>query len=97
MGTFETLLWGLAGGVFSELLRLYRDRENLEWAPYLRRPQYLIPTVLMILAGALLTLAYARSDFVLKPLLAVNIGASAPLLIGTLVATAPSIDAGRIN
>ena len=51
----------------------------------------------MTAAGGLLALAYARSDFTLKPILAINIGASAPLLIQTFISQTPPAVPGDVN
>ena len=43
----------------------------------------------MVVAGGGLVVAYIESDIALKPILAINVGASAPLIIRTLVAKVP--------
>jgi hypothetical protein len=43
----------------------------------------------MILAGGVLVWIYHKSGLDLKPIIAVNIGASDPLIIGSLVQTKP--------
>ena len=47
---------------------------------YLRSGFYWLMTMLMIIAGGILTLVYVKSGIELKPLVAINIGASAPLI-----------------
>ena len=68
-----------------------------DWPEYTLKWQYWVVTLLMILAGGLLVIAYLRSQVMVNPIMAINIGASAPLLIGALVSQAPPIPAGRIG
>ena len=91
--------YGMLGGFFAVLLGLFQLRKQ---APdvlpqFLKSWFYWTITLLMILAGGGLVVIYLKSDIPLKPILAVNIGASAPLLIGTFVAQTPSIPPGKIN
>jgi len=51
----------------------------------------------MILSGGGLVVIYMKSSIAVAPILAVNIGASAPLILGTLVAQAPAIAPGNVN
>ena len=86
------ILYGLLGGFFVELLGLYSLRKQAPEAmpAYYKSVLYWTITGLMIVAGGGLTYAYRASGIELKPLLAINIGASAPLLIGSFVRNAPS-------
>ena len=91
---------GLAGRLAAEALKWYRIREELyRGVPdYARSWLYWIITLVMILLGGLLVFVYQRVEGVeLNLLLALNIGASAPLLVGTLTSQAPPIDPGSIN
>jgi hypothetical protein len=54
-------------------------------------------TILMVLSGGGLVVIYMKSSIAVAPILAVNIGASAPLILGTLVAQAPVIPPGNVN
>ena len=88
-------MYGIIGGLFAELLGLYKLRTQAPAAfpSYLRTKFYWIVTAAMILAGGVLVLIYDRSGLVLKPIIAVNVGASAPLIIGSFVQnTPPKID-----
>ena len=58
---------------------------------------YWTVTILMIVSGGVLVVIYIRSSIAVAPFLAVNIGASAPLILGTLVAQAPAIPPGNVN
>jgi len=51
----------------------------------------------LIVSGGVLVSAYLGSGVAMTPLLAVNIGASAPLILQSLVSQAPAIEPGRIN
>ena len=97
MSGWEVFGWGLLGGALSELLGWFRLRDAASLPIYWKRPRYWILTGLMTAAGGLLALAYARSDFTLKPILAINIGASAPLLIQTFISQTPPAVPGDVN
>jgi len=90
------LLYGIAGGVAAEILGLFKLRR--EGAPqYLRSAFYWIVTVAMIALGGGLAWLYVKSDVSLTPILAVNVGASAPLILGQLVAQTPEVAPGKVN
>ena len=55
---------------------------------YIKSPLYWIVTILMVLAGGFL--AYVQGVVGSKPLLALNIGISAPLILKSLAAAVPS-------
>jgi hypothetical protein len=99
MGLLEGFLYGLLGGLLSEVLGLFRLRQQkVETLPdWLKSWFYWATTVLMITAGGLLVVIYLRSGISVQPILAVNVGASAPLLIGTVLGQAPSIPPGKVN
>jgi len=87
----EFFLYGVVGGVFAELLGLYKLRTQAPAAypAYLRSAFYWSVTTAMVLAGGVLVWIYSRSGLDMKPLIAVNIGASAPLILGSLIQTTP--------
>jgi len=99
MGLFEGFLYGLLGGLLSEVLGLFRLRQQRpETLPeWLSSWFYWATTLLMVAAGGLLVVIYLRSGIAVQPILAVNVGASAPLLIGTVLGQAPSIPPGKVN
>ena len=91
---------GLLGGVAAEVLKWYRIREELHKGvpDYAKSKLYWIVTVAMILFGGLLVFVYQSMEGIkLNFLLALNIGASAPLLVGALTSQTPAINPGRIN
>ncbi len=83
IGILEGFLFGLLGGLIVEVLGLYRLRvlTRDEFPEHLKTFHYWAITTAMILAGGGLAVVYLSSDIPLKPILAVNIGASAPLII----------------
>jgi hypothetical protein len=89
----EGFLFGVLGGLLAEIAGLFKLRQQApqELPKWLRSPFYWIVTLVMIAAGGGLVSIYSASDMgLLKPILAVNIGASAPLIIGALVSQVPT-------
>ncbi len=99
MSDIPGFLYGLFGGVLAELLGLFQLRRQArqDLPQWLKSPFYWSVTFLMVLAGGGLVVVYIESDIALKPILAINVGASAPLIIGTLVAKVPPIPPGASN
>jgi hypothetical protein len=58
---------------------------------------YWIVTTVMIVVGGVLVVAYLRSEVKVNAIMAINIGASAPLILGALVSQSPPIAPGRID
>lgn len=85
--TFNWMIfgYGVLGGALAELLKWYQMRESPTQPPYLGSLKYWVLTVLMALAGGLL----AAVQNVTSPLLAINIGISAPLILKALAAVTP--------
>ena len=91
MSYIDGFVFGLIGGLLAELLGLFKLRQQ---APndlpfWIKSPFYWIITALMVLAGGALVVIYKKSNIDLQPIVAVNLGASAPLIIGSLVAQTP--------
>ena len=99
MGLIEGFLYGVFGGGLAELLGLFRLRHEAPGAfpVWIKSIFYWIITALMILAGGGLVVVYIKSKFTLNALLAVNIGASAPLIIGALASQVPRAWRARID
>lgn len=92
----EALLYGIGGGFAAEVLGLFKLRR--EGAPqYIRSPFYWIVTAAMVALGGGVAWVYIQSNVDLTPLLAVNVGASAPLILGQFVAQTPEVPPGRVN
>ena len=89
----EPVLWGIAGGLLGQSLKVIRHAE----LPKEGRPALLSDPIfwgvwlLLGLLGGFFALAYVRSGVKLPPILAINIGASAPLLAEKLVSTVPAL------
>ena len=92
MGAPETFWWGLFGGVGAELAVIFALVHNLpaEYPYWLKSKVYWCLAVLMALAGGGVAAAYARSGTPLSALLAIQVGASAPLILRKLRDTVPS-------
>lgn len=84
MGTWQGLLLGMLGGVFVELYRLYevRHRKRPDW---FEDSFYWWVTGGMILAGGVLVVLNQLSGSTFTPLLAVQVGATAPLVVRKLI------------
>lgn len=83
MEVLEIFIWGICGGIFAELAGIFEIRHDSpdDLPEWLRSPLYWIITFFMVLAGGLLVVIYVRSGANITAILAVNIGASAPLII----------------
>ena len=102
MAAWEGFARGVVGGLFGELLTWFRLRRRSKMPNHWRSVQYWFLTAGMCISGGLLVVAYIRSDVSIKPILAINIGASnigasTPLLIQAFVSTAPSLEPGLID
>lgn len=95
----HTFVWGMAGGIFLEILKWFRMRETLYVAipDYAKGLSYWVATAAMVVAGGILAVAYENEDVTIDRILAINIGASAPLLIKALVDQTPPIDKGNTS
>jgi hypothetical protein len=81
---------GVLGGGLAELLKWFQLRENSQnFSEYKKGLFYWIVTGLMMLAGGVLAVLYGVESS--KPLLALNIGISAPLIIKGLASAAPAL------
>lgn len=83
MGFLETFLWGAFGGVGAEAATwaAIRYSKPTEYPYWLKSPLYYAIAVFLILLGGGVAVMYARSATPLNPVLAAQIGASAPLLL----------------
>lgn len=80
-------LLGVVGGVLAELLKWNQLKESPNLPVYAKSSVYWIITGLMALAGGVLAWAYGLDAT--SPLLPINVGISAPLIIKGLAAAAP--------
>ena len=88
-------IWlGVAGGLAAEALQWFRIRKTLyrgvpDWAGHWL---YWFVTAVMVALGGLLVFAYRSSGVQISPIVALNIGASAPLILESLVGQVPRIE-----
>lgn len=78
---------GCAGGVIAEAYRWFSLRESPDLPVYAKSILYWVVTVVMVLVGGALASVYGISPD--NPLLAVNVGISAPLILKSLVQVVP--------
>lgn len=87
-GFWQVFGVGFAGGFAAEMLALYEMRHSSDLPVYLKSPFYWTISAVMILLGGGLTTLYGVAE--VQALLAVNIGASAPLILRSLSTTVTS-------
>ena len=87
-GFFPVFLCGAFGAFLVELLKWYRIRENKVLPHYSKSLIYWIITLLFALSGGILAALYGIKE--VHAVLAINIGVSAPLIIGNLCRTIPT-------
>lgn len=93
MTPLEGFGYGLLGGALAEVgvlfkLRQVAPKQRPEW---IKSWFYWLITILMCLAGGVLVVAYLKSGVTIIPILAINIGASAPLILGSLGRQVPRL------
>ena len=90
--TIVAALYAAAGGFAANLLPLL-DLRSLKPAerPDLKSFFYWIPFIIMPVLGAGLAMAYVQSGVELKPIVAVNIGITAPLILRAMASTPPTV------
>lgn len=86
-GAFDVFVAGAVGGVLAELVRWYQLRESPNLPAYASSLFYWVVTGLMVAAGGALAVLYGTTA--VNALLAVNVGASAPLIIKALAQNTP--------
>ena len=100
MNVEAAVFFGLCGGLAAEVLKWFRIREELHRGipDYAKKWPFWPATLSMIGIGGLLVYAHhASSEVQLNPILAVNVGASAPLILSALVGETPPIDLGKVD
>ncbi|MCW3019975.1 MAG: hypothetical protein JWN10_2283 [Solirubrobacterales bacterium] len=97
LSELEALVFGVVGGLVPELVALYRLRKEPQLPAWFKSPIYWTITVAMIAAGGGLSVLYVRSGVNLSAILALNVGASAPLILGTIGNKVPDLKPGRIG
>lgn len=100
---FETFIWGLLGGIGAELVVYFGMRHELasELPFWMKSVSYWVVVVAMVLFGGIITLAYFRSGTPLNAILALQVGASAPLFLRKIRDIVPetpeNIDPTKVN
>ncbi len=95
----DAILWGLFGGfamrvfLLLELASVPRPQRPATFSD----PLYFLQFLFVPLIGAGLAYAYQSSGTVLSPILAINIGASAPAIFRSLASTIPPVGPRRID
>src|SRR5216117_3809791 len=85
---------GFAGGLIGDFVVFWEARTAGEPPPYARKRYYWICVVCMAAAGGFLTVMYGVAE--VQAFLALNIGASAPLIIKSFAAGTPPIKPPKI-
>ncbi len=91
MDSIETFLWGFLGGLGAEVSVVFalRHRASSEYPYWLKSCTYYIVGFVMVIFGGLIAVAYSKSGTTLNAILAIQIGASAPLIFRKLRDTIP--------
>lgn len=87
-GFWQVVIAGCFGGLLAESVKWYRLRERRRLPLYAKSPRYWIITVIMALLGGILSAMYGVVK--VNAIMAVNLGASAPLIISSLANTLPT-------
>lgn len=103
MGGMETFAWGVFGGLAAEVAVLFGVRQQFpqKYPHWITSWAYYGVAGLMALVGGGIALAYVRSGTALTAILAIQIGASAPLFLRKARDLAPDLatppDPNKIN
>jgi len=83
MNPIETFCWGLFGGLGAELAVLFGIRQQFpeKFPHWVRSGVYWLIALGMAVAGGVIALAYVRSGTQMSAVLAIQVGASAPLFL----------------
>jgi len=91
-------LFGTLGGLLINIVRLaeYASIPKIERPPTFSDPYWIFQFVALPLVGGVLSFVYQAEGVALKPLLAMNIGVSAPLILKTFATAVPQ-GLGRVD
>ena len=95
----EPILFALCGGFFVNVLRLIElsHLPRSQRPATFRDPLYVLQFVTLPVLGAFLAQTYESSGSHLTPFVAVNIGASAPLIFKSLAGAAPIVGSRNVD
>jgi hypothetical protein len=85
---WTVFLFGIIGGALAEVLKWWQLKESPTPPAYLKSVYYWVITGIMALVGGVLALAYGVDAS--KPVLAINVGVSAPMILKGLASAIPS-------
>jgi hypothetical protein len=93
----DAVWFGVAGGLLSNILLLVKlSKTPKEERPItFTDPLYWVQMIVLALLGGFFVFVYERSKVGFNPILAMHVGASAPIAAQQLVSSAPPI--GRIK
>ncbi len=93
MDGFTTFVFGTLGGLLINVVRLAELSRlpRIERPPTFSDPLWVFQFFALPLVGGVLAFVYHAEGVTLKPLLAMNIGVSAPLILKTAAAVIPKI------
>lgn len=98
MNVWEGFFYGILGGALNEVVGLYKFRKFRILPSWFREKLYWQITISMIVVGGMLVCVYIKSDVELNPVLALNVGISAPLILDKIgTESLPSEPSDRIN
>lgn len=91
MCPLDVFLWGLFGGFGAEVVVVFalRHKRPQEFPHWLKSWPYYIVSVVMVLIGGGIAFAHASSGTTLNAILAIQIGASAPLIFRKFTEAVP--------
>lgn len=91
MTWYETFLWGLFGGLGAEVSVVFalRHQGPKDFPHWLKSWTYYVVALVMAIVGGVIAVAHASSGTALNAILALQIGASAPLILRKLTETVP--------
>ncbi len=94
----EAFIFGTLGGLLINVVRLAElaSLPQIERPPTFSDPLWVFQFLALPLVGGVLAGVYQADGAGLKPLIAMNIGVSAPLILKTLAAAVPK-QAGKVN
>jgi len=99
MSAWSGFGWGILGGLFAEVIIWNGLRRELhkglpDWS---RSAWYWLVTAVSWMVGGLLVVVYIESGSSLNAILAVNIGATAPLILSRAFLQVPPVTPGRVD
>ena len=99
LSSTQGFIYGMAGGFCAELIGWYKIRTTLynSYPDFAKSWVYWSLTLMMILVGGGLVSVYIESGFQFKALLAINIGATAPLILEALTRHTPQLAPGKVD